>query len=375
MIKDVNADSEKLTLRNLDWLTAGFLILTPIFSILLVPPYILSQNFQWKTLIFAIFMYFATTMAITAGYHRLFSHKGYKARTWVQLMYLLFGAASFQGSAAKWCTDHRRHHQKVDSHEDPYSIKRGLFFAHIGWLIQKESEQYRGQFAKDLIDNKWIYFQNRFYIPLAIFMGFGFPSLMGYFWGDAWGAFILAGILRTVLVHHGTFLINSLCHFWGSQPFTDKHSAKDNLLMAFLTNGEGYHNFHHTFATDYRNGWKWYHWDPTKWMVGLLAGLGQAYQLRRVPDQEILRLRRLREQQILEQKGLSAELLEQMIIKIEHAQIRIKELHASYSVLKKDIQNRSHQKYLLLKAELRVAKIERSKALAQWNTYVRAFAS
>jgi stearoyl-CoA desaturase (delta-9 desaturase) len=107
--------------------------------------------------------------------------------------------------------------------------------------------------------------------------------------GDLWGTFLLAGVLRLVLNHHFTFFINSLAHMWGSRPYSHSVSARDNAVLAVLTYGEGYHNFHHSFAHDYRNGVRWWQWDPTKWMIAALQPLGLTRRLRRTPDFQIQR--------------------------------------------------------------------------------------
>ena len=120
-------------------------------------------------------------------------------------------------------------------------------------------------------------------------MNLGLPLLLGWFLGDIVGTVLLVGLARLVLNHHVTFFINSLAHCWGSRPYTENNSARDNGVLAFLTYGEGYHNFHHSFQNDYRNGIRWYQWDPTKWLIALCARLGLARDLTRVPDFRIRR--------------------------------------------------------------------------------------
>ena len=122
-------------------------------------------------------------------------------------------------------------------------------------------------------------------------------------WGDGLGGFLLAGFLRLVFTHHSTFFINSLCHFSGSQPYSDKHTARDNAITAFFTWGEGYHNFHHEFANDYRNGVRWYQFDPGKWAIRLMSYLHLAWGLKRAHDTTI------RQRRMQMQKG---ELLSQL---------------------------------------------------------------
>jgi len=109
--------------------------------------------------------------------------------------------------------------------------------------------------------------------------------------GDLWGVFLLAGVLRLVLNHHFTFFINSLAHIWGTQPYNDNNTARDNPVLAFLTYGEGYHNFHHIFDRDYRNAVRWWQWDPTKWLICSLSWVGLTRKLQKVPDVTIERAR------------------------------------------------------------------------------------
>jgi stearoyl-CoA desaturase (delta-9 desaturase) len=117
----------------------------------------------------------------------------------------------------------------------------------------------------------------------------GFPLAAGWLVGDVWGTFLLAGVLRLVVSHHVTFFINSLAHMWGSRPYTDQNTARDNPILAFFTYGEGYHNFHHIFAHDYRNGVRWWQWDPTKWLIASLQWVGLTRRLKRTPVFQVQR--------------------------------------------------------------------------------------
>lgn len=130
-----------------------------------------------------------------------------------------------------------------------------------------------------------------FYVSIAVGVGFVLPSLLGYWhagWTGALGGLLLAGVARVTAVQHMTFFINSLCHTIGTQPYSDKCSARDSWIMALFTFGEGYHNFHHEFQHDYRNAVKWWQWDPTKWTIWTLAQLGLVRDLRSVPEEKIL---------------------------------------------------------------------------------------
>jgi stearoyl-CoA desaturase (delta-9 desaturase) len=131
-------------------------------------------------------------------------------------------------------------------------------------------------------------FQHKYYLPLAIFMGFVLPSLIcGLGWGDYYGGYFIAGVLRLVGVHHSTFCVNSLAHYAGSATYTDGHTARNSIITALLTLGEGYHNFHHEFPSDYRNAIEWYQWDPTKVLIKALSYIGQTYELREFSHNEV----------------------------------------------------------------------------------------
>lgn len=278
---------KKYNIKTLDKVNTSFLVLTPLLAIVLVGYCIYNYGFSWQQFLVAAIFYTLTGISITAGYHRLFSHRAYKSRSWVKFLFLVFGAAAFQNSAIKWCSDHRVHHNKVDTDEDPYNINEGFFYAHIGWIFLKQNPTKVVPFAKDLANDKLVMWQHRNYLAIAVIFGFGLPSLIGYFLGSALTGLAFAGLGRLVFVHHTTFFINSLCHVLGSQPYTDETTARDSIVMAFLSNGEGYHNYHHTFQTDYRNGIRWYHFDPSKWLIACLSFIGQAWDLKKTPAKRI----------------------------------------------------------------------------------------
>lgn len=285
-----------------------FLISTFAISCTAVPLYIWHYGLDIFQVALFLFFFISTGMSITLGYHRLFSHLTFKANPLVKLYTLLFGAAAFEGSALAWSADHRRHHKFVDHDDDPYDISRGLFHAHIGWLLFRRGPDTPLTWVRDLQQDKLAWWQHQFYVPTAILIGFGLPSLLGWMWGGpvaALGAFLIAGCARIVFVHHTTFCINSLCHWIGDRPYSSKCSARDSMLMALFTFGEGYHNFHHEFQHDYRNGVKPWQFDPTKWMIWLLSKLGLVSNLRTVPEEKILKAQ-IAEQEILLQKRLQS---------------------------------------------------------------------
>jgi len=253
--------------------------------------YMALVRFSWATLGMGLGMYFLCSLSISGGYHRLFSHRAYRSSGVVRLFYILFGAASFQSSVLNWASDHRDHHAQTDSHDDPYNIKKGFWWAHMGWLFFKKSAPSDFSNSKDLLADRLVQFQDRHYAVLALGTGLLLPTLVAWAWGDAMGGLLVGGFLRLLVQDHATFCINSLAHTVGRRPYSVNVSARDSLLATLLTMGEGYHNYHHCFPGDYRNGVRFYHYDPTKWCVWLLSKIGLTRDLKRVPADLIRRTR------------------------------------------------------------------------------------
>ncbi len=276
--------------RKVDWVNSTFLVSVHLAAAVGTTLYLVYHGIT----VAAVALFFLWTLAcgfsITGGYHRLFSHGTYRAHGLVRAFYLFFGAAAIENSALKWSSDHRRHHAYVDQEYDPYNIKRGFWWAHMGWVFFKDPVAPGGN-VTDLQSDPLVRFQHRFYVPLAIVAGFALPALVGWALGDMWGGLVMGGFLRLIVLYHSTFCVNSLAHMYGAQPFSDKDSARDSWVTAIVTLGEGYHNFHHTFPFDYRNGIRAYHLDPTKWLIRTLNATGLASDLIRTPQDVILKAR------------------------------------------------------------------------------------
>ncbi|MFV0337463.1 MAG: fatty acid desaturase [Chthoniobacterales bacterium] len=291
--------------KQIHWVNSVFLIGTFLVTCTAVPAYIWHYGLNLFQASLFFFFFLATGFSITLGYHRLFSHRTFQAKLPVRLFTLLFGAAAFEGSALGWSADHRRHHKHVDHDEDPYDINKGFFHAHIGWLLFRHSPDTPLTWVRDLQKDRLAVWQHDHYVPIALFMGFALPPIIGYLVGGpvaALGAFLIAGVARIVFVHHMTFFINSLCHWVGKRPYSINCSARDSLLMAFFTFGEGYHNYHHEFQYDYRNGVQPWQFDPTKWLIRVLSYLGLASKLRTVPEETIIKAKIRTSQKSLEKK-------------------------------------------------------------------------
>ena len=215
--------------------------------------------------------YVACGLSVTAGYHRLFAHRTYRAAAAVRWVLLAFGAATFQNSALSWSADHRAHHADTDGPGDPHPVTSGAWFAHIGWLFRRRQASADVTRLSDLWAVRSIRLQHRCYPVVAVGVGLVLPAIIAAQWGDPWGGLLVAGFLRAAVMLQATFCVNSLAHLVGSRRYDARSSARDSVLTALVTFGEGYHSFHHRFPFDYRNGPRWWHYDPSKWLIWTLA--------------------------------------------------------------------------------------------------------
>jgi stearoyl-CoA desaturase (delta-9 desaturase) len=367
---------KNIPFARVEWVTSSFLIITAILTFTAVPAYF--YYFGWDWFLFAVFMFYypATGMSITVGYHRLFSHKAFKASWPVKLFVLLFGAAAFENSALWWSSEHRKHHKHVDTDDDPYDITKGFFWAHMGWLMFKLKPSTPMDNVQDLKKDGLIVWQDKWVHGIAFFMSFILPAGIGYLYAittknltpvaGLLGGLLIPGVARVVMVQHATFCINSLCHMIGSRPYSTSHSARDSWIAAIFTMGEGYHNYHHEFQWDYRNGVKSWQLDPSKWIIWMLSKFGLTNDLKRVPNERIL-LAETREtkRQLSDQisrfqalKGSSEELIDQTITSLEGWKERLTEICD-------ELQHAAQDKINLSKTKLKEVRMEVQSILSQ----------
>lgn len=222
-------------------------------------------------------------LGVTAGYHRFYAHRAYKMNKVAEAVFLLLGTWAVHGSVLRWAHDHRMHHWHTDKELDPYSIKKGFWYAHFWWMFN-EDMPLNPKAVSDLLENKLVMFQNKHHGKLMLALNALSTFVFGLIVGDFAGAFVFAFLGRVFVTHHLTWFVNSLAHSWGSKEFSREQSAVNSWVVAFLTLGEGYHNYHHTFPNDYRNGVKWYQFDLTKWCIWLLSKVGLVWGLVKVDE-------------------------------------------------------------------------------------------
>ncbi|MFQ5740187.1 MAG: acyl-CoA desaturase [Acidobacteriota bacterium] len=309
-----------VTMKNFNWTGGLFLIGYHILLLVSLPLYLLYMPLNPGLMVAAFVLYVLAAMGITAGYHRFYSHKTYKPHKPLEAVLLSMGTLAIQGSALEWSHDHRLHHRHVDTDEDPYQTRDGFWYSHLLWMFKKR-KPLQEQGVADLMENSLVHFQHRHYGLLVAATNMIPVVFLGWLFEDYIGAFVIALLARIFLVHHSTWFINSLAHMWGSKPFSTEHSAVNNWILSLFTMGEGYHNYHHTFSGDYRNGVRWYQYDITKLLIWLAGQLGLASDLRRVRTSTIRKKlilvdRKLMLRKIREKNQPALNQLEKEIVKI-----------------------------------------------------------
>lgn len=249
----------------------------------------LVANPSWATVVLAVTMYGVCGLSMTAGYHRLFAHRTYRASAPVRWAMLVCAAGTFQNSALAWSADHRAHHADTDGADDPHAITRGAWFAHIGWLARRRVSSADVSRLDDLWAVRSNRLQHRWYAPIAIGVGLVLPMAVAATWGDMWGGLFVAGFLRTGVMMQLTFCINSVSHLIGTPRYDRRSTARDCTMTALVTFGEGYHSFHHRFPFDHRSSPNWWHYDPNKWLVWVLARLHLVDRVRTASPESIAR--------------------------------------------------------------------------------------
>ena len=227
-----------------------------------------------RDLIIAGGFYVVTGLGITVGYHRLLTHRSFDVPNWVRVGWAIAGSLAVQGSVIDWVATHRRHHAYSDEIGDPHSphveaaegvrgILRGLWHAHLGWMFAPDGTQAE-TWAPDLLDNEGVVRVDRAF-PWLIAATFVAPAVIGGLWSmslmGAVSAAVWAGLLRMFLLHHVTWSINSICHFYGTRPFVSRDEARNNPWLSLLSFGESWHNGHHAFPASARHGLRWWEVD------------------------------------------------------------------------------------------------------------------
>ncbi len=237
---------------------------------------------SWKPLVLCFALYIIRMFGITAGYHRYFSHRSYRTGRLFQFVLAWIGCSALQKGPLWWAAHHRHHHQYSDQQEDVHSPKqRGFWWAHIGWVLSDTYEATHSEAIKDFSKYPELTWLNRYSSVPGVLLAIGCLLAMGW-QGLVWGFFI-----STVLLYHGTFVINSLCHMFGRVRYKTPDTSRNSMLLALITLGEGWHNNHHHYATSARMGFFWWEIDMSYYALSLLSFFGIVWDMKK-PSQRVL---------------------------------------------------------------------------------------
>lgn len=344
------------------WLNVSVFLITFLFASIAVPYRAFTHGFDSAEITAAIICFIYCGMSITAGYHRLWSHKTYQAHWSLRFIFAIGGAFALQNSILHWSSDHRVHHKHVDNNDiDPYSAKMGFWYSHIGWMLRKYDQGRYSDYSnvRDLQKDPIVMWQHKHYLLLTLATNVGIPLIIGLYHGDIISSLLLVGFLRLVLSHHTTFFINSLAHIWGKQTYTEKNTARDNGILAFFTFGEGYHNYHHIFENDYRNGIRWWQFDPTKWLIKGCEYVKLTSKLRISPEDRVEKARLAMVLQRSKQKLKFHPDAEQMLARLQQEYDTL--------ILKINDFYDARKQLLTAKRDKLIADVEASEIMAQYK--------
>ena len=271
-----------------DWLALVFIILFHVLAVLALTPWF----FSWTgVVVMLVGMYTIGMLGINVGYHRLLAHRSFTCPRWFERTLAIIGIFSLQDSPAYWVAVHRRHHQFADEDQDPHSPLVNFAWAYVGWIvIRKQSIERRSlteRYARDLIrDPFYVWIENYWTLVTlgqwVVYFAGGFIGgvLMGMATGAAlWfatGIFLWGVVVRTVVMWHLTWALNSVAHRWGYRNYQTPDDSRNNVLLGFATGGEGCHNNHHAYPSSARHGHRWWEFDYVYGLIRLLAAVGLA---------------------------------------------------------------------------------------------------
>lgn len=263
---------------DINWFMCFYLLATHIMAIVG-----LFRIHSWSILIEMILWYQICGFGVTAGMHRLWSHRSYKAKTPTRIVLMILASMSNQGSIYHWCRDHRTHHKYSDTSADPHDINRGFFYAHMGWLMLRKDKdviEAGKQIPNDDLLEDWVvnlnYTLNPFWDQFWCFVA---PGIYGIYRLDSfWDGLLIFGTLRWILEVHSTWCVNSVAHTFGYRPYKNIPPT-ENLFTSIVAVGEGWHNYHHAYPYDYATAGKGVllNWNPTKVFIDVLWLFGQTY--------------------------------------------------------------------------------------------------
>ncbi|HEU4658037.1 MAG TPA: fatty acid desaturase, partial [Capillimicrobium sp.] len=268
-------DVEPVANETRDRIITGFVTGLPVVSLVFVGWQAWGGWLHWRDVAIFVAMYVLTGLGVTVGFHRLFTHRSFKTTPAVRATLAILGSAAIEGPITSWVADHRKHHVFSDQPGDPHSphvdhghglkgALRGLFHAHMGWLFIHTHRGNKRRYAPDLLRDPLIAFIDRTFLlwaALSLVLPMALGGVLGGSWEAALTGLLWGGFVRMLVVHHVTYSINSLCHFFGRRDYVTEDESRNLAWLAPLSFGEAWHNNHHAFPRSARHGMKWWEVD------------------------------------------------------------------------------------------------------------------
>jgi stearoyl-CoA desaturase (Delta-9 desaturase) len=280
----------------LDRFLTGTITVIPFVALLVVAWQVWADLLFWSDLVVFLIMYVITGLGVTVGFHRLFTHRSFKAGNGVRAAFAIMGSMAVEGPIISWVADHRKHHAFSDQPGDPHSphvdhghgfkgAMRGLLHAHVGWLFIHTQRGRHERYAPDLMKDPTIQWVSRYFF-LWVILGLALPFLLGWIIGGslhtALTGLLWGGAVRMLVLHHVTYSINSLCHFFGRRAYETKDESRNLFWLALPSFGESWHNNHHAFPTSAEHGLRTWQIDTSAMVIRLLEKLGLAWDVVRI---------------------------------------------------------------------------------------------
>jgi stearoyl-CoA desaturase (delta-9 desaturase) len=298
-------DVEPVSSEARDRIITGIVTGVPVVSLFFVAWELWAQWLGWNDIFVFLLMYALTGFGVTVGFHRLFTHRSFQTSPAMRGLLAILGSAAIEGPVISWVADHRKHHAFADIEGDPHSphvghghgwsgALRGLLHAHMGWLFIHTHRGRRTRYAPDLLADRVVSWVHKTFLVWAVaglVMAFGLGWLFGGRLRDGFTGLLWGGAVRMLVLHHVTYSINSLCHFFGRQRFKTGDESRNLAWLAPLSLGEAWHNNHHAFPTSAGHGLRRGEVDPSALFIRLLERLGLAWNVVRVsPEQQAVKL-------------------------------------------------------------------------------------
>jgi stearoyl-CoA desaturase (Delta-9 desaturase) len=268
-------------------------VVVPFLGVIAAVVLLWNRAVDWIDLAILAVMYIVTAVGITVGYHRLLTHRAFATYPWLERAFATAGSMAVQGSVMDWVADHRKHHAHTDKEGDPHSPHvghgsglRGLWYAHTGWLLETQGQADWRRYATELYEDPRMRTIGRRF-PALVLLSLLIPTLLGYVLhgftldgalrGLVWG-----GLVRIFLVHHVTWSVNSICHFFGRRRFAIEDHSTNVAWLSLVSLGESWHHNHHAFPRSAFHGLRRWELDPSGLLISGMERVGLAWNVVRI---------------------------------------------------------------------------------------------